>query len=86
MEEGKLRFAWVIGTTWIQAMAASGELARKFLELTVENPNQVTSANVDAASNAPIRRADSGGMVIVDQDIYLQNSIGKQMADLVLPA
>ena len=67
-------------------MAASDDLAAKFIELTRENPHQVTSADVDEASDALIRRADSGGMVVVDQDIYLVNPIGKTIADLVLPA
>ncbi len=84
--DGNLRWAWVIGTTWTQAMAASDELAAKFIELTRENPHQVTSADVDEASDALIRRADSGGMVVVDQDIYLRNPIGKTIADLVLSA
>ena len=84
--DGNLRWAWVIGTTWTQAMAASDELASKFIELTRENDHQVTSADVEEAADALIRRADSGGMVVVDQDIYLRNPIGKTIADLVLPA
>jgi hypothetical protein len=32
------------------------------------------------------RRADSGGMVVVDQDIYLQSPTGDELADIVLPA
>ena len=67
-------------------MAASDKLAAKFIELTRENPHQVASADVDEASDALIRRADSGGMVVVDQDIYLRNPIGKTIADLVLSA
>ena len=67
-------------------MAASAELGRKFNELTINNPNHPDSTDVDAASDALIRRTESGGMVIVNQDIYLQNPIGKQMADIVLPA
>ena len=86
VESGNLRLAWVIGTTWTQAMAASNEFADRFIELTRDNPNQVTSADVDQASEALIRRADSGGMVVVDQDIYFRSPIGDVIADLVLPA
>ena len=84
--DGNLRWAWVIGTTWTQAMAASDELAARFIELTRDNAHQVESADVGDASEALIQRADSGGMVVVDQNIYLRNPIGKTIADLVLPA
>ncbi len=67
-------------------MAASNEFANRFIELTQDNPNQVTSADVDQASEALIRRADSGGMVVVDQDIYLKSPIIDVIADIVLPA
>ena len=86
VESGNLRFAWVIGTTWTQAMAASNEFADRFIELTRSNPHQVTSADVEEAADALIRRADSGGMVVVDQDIYLRSPIGDVIADIVLPA
>ena len=68
----------VMGTTWINAMAASQELHKTFLRLTVENPHQVQTANVADAADALIRRAESGSMVIVDQDIYLQNPIRRR--------
>ena len=86
VESGNLRFAWVIGTTWTQAMAASNEFTDRFIELTRDNPHQVTSADVEEAADALIRRADSGGMVVVDQDIYLRSPIGDVIADMVLPA
>ena len=86
VESGNLRFAWVIGTTWIQSMAASDEFYRRFLELTRDNPHQVQSTDVDSAIWSLIRRADSGGLVVVDQDIYLRSPIGDELADLVLPA
>ncbi len=86
LEAGNIRYAWVIGTTWIQAMGASDEFHRRFVELTCGNPHQVQSSNVQDAIDTLIRRADSGGMVVVDQDIYLRNPIGEELADLVLPA
>ncbi len=86
LEAGKLRFDWVIGTTRVQAMAASDALYRTMVSLTRSNPNQVTSADPEQAAQALIRRAESGGMVMVDQDIYLRSPIGDELADLVLPA
>jgi len=86
VESGRLRFAWVIGTTWIQAMAGSDELKRKFLALTRENKHQIRSAKPRSAIQALIKRTDTGGMVVVHQDIYLRNPIGSEIADLVLPA
>lgn len=86
VESGNLRFAYVIGTTWTGAMAASQELAKRFVELTRENPNQITKAERKSASEALIARVDSGGMVVVDQDIYMVEPIGTKIADLILPA
>lgn len=83
---GKVRYAWVIGTTWLQAMAASDELAATFRSLTTENPNQITNASTDGIVDALIKRVDSKGMVIVHQDIYLRPVIGDELADIVLPA
>jgi arsenite oxidase large subunit len=84
VESGNLRFAWVIGTTWVQAMAASQELAKAFMRMTRENPHQITSER--SAAMTLKKRVDSGGMVVVDQDIYLRDPIGKQIADIVFPA
>lgn len=86
MEAGKVRFAWVIGTTWTGAMAASQELAARFRQLTVENPHQVTSFDRDEMTQSLVSRVDSGGMVVVDSDIYPVNPIGTEIADIVLPA
>jgi len=86
VEAGRLRFAWVIGTTWIQAMTASQELKRRFLELTRGNKHQVKSTKPQKAIKALIKRSDSGGMIVVDQDIYLRDPIGTELADIVLPA
>ncbi len=86
VEAGELRFAYVIGTTWCQAMAASQELAKTFRRLTRENPHQIETADREAAVRALVARVDSGGMAIVHQDIYLVDPIASEFADLVLPA
>ena len=86
VEAGQVRFAWVIGTTWINAMAASQELYETFLGMTRRNEHQVSTTDVDEAAATLIARADSGGMVIVDQDIYLQSPIADELSDIVLPA
>jgi arsenite oxidase large subunit len=84
VEAGNLRYDWVIGTTWIQAMAASEELEKKMRELTSENPYQIRSE--ETAAEDLKKRADNGGMVMVHQDIYLRKPIGSELADIVLPA
>lgn len=86
VEAGKLRWAWVIGTTWIQAMCASDELAKSFRTLTIENPHQITSVDRDHVIETLKQRADSGGMVLIHQDIYPVEPIGTELADIVLPA
>ncbi|MBK7022898.1 MAG: hypothetical protein IPH41_05065 [Sulfuritalea sp.] len=84
--DGQLRFAWVFGTTWIGAMAASDELERHIDRLTRGSPHQPQQATVAAATAALIARADSGGMVLVDSDIYPVEPLGTSYADIVLPA
>ena len=86
VEAGHLRFAWVIGTTWCQAMAASAELAASFRRLTRQSPHQIAKAERDDAVAALKKRVDDGGMVVVSQDIYLRDPIGAEFADFVLPA
>ncbi len=86
LEAGNLRFAYVIGCHWIQGMAASQELDRTFRRLTKESPHQVTSTDVPSAVEALKRRVDTGGTVVVHQDIYLVNPIASDYADIVLPA
>tara|TARA_B100001964_G_scaffold192699_1_gene215529 strand:+ start:457 stop:3108 length:2652 start_codon:yes stop_codon:yes gene_type:complete len=86
VESGNLRFAWVMGTLWIQAMAASDEFYKRFVELTRDNPHQITDASPEAAAEALIKRADSGGMVVVNSEIYLRAPISTELSDIVLPA
>lgn len=86
LEGGNVRFAYVIGTTWIGSMTASHAFEETFRRLTRANPHQITSTDTAQVIETLKRRADSGGMVIVDQDIYLRNPIGTEFSDLVLPA
>lgn len=84
--DGQLRFAWVFGTTWIGAMAASGELECGIARLTREHAVQPREADAEAVSAALIARVDVGGMVLVDSDIYPVEPLGTRYADIVLPA
>lgn len=86
VEAGNLRFAWVIGTTWTQAMAASQELMTSFRRMTSESEHQISKADVDSVVATLKARVDSKGMVVVHQDIYPVAPMGTEFADLVLPA
>ncbi len=83
---GQTRLAHVIGTTWIQSMCGSGGLNAKFEELVSNNPNQVRSFNKQKIINTLKARMDSGGTVVVNQDIYLCDPIGAKYADILFPA
>jgi arsenite oxidase large subunit len=83
---GHTRLAHVIGNTWIQSMCGSQQLAEKFEELTVRNPHQIRSFIKEEMIQALKDRVDSGGMVVFNQDIYLQDPIGARYADIVFPA
>ena len=67
-------------------MCGSQQLAAKFQELTVGNPHQVRSIFKDKIIETLKKRADSGGMVLINQDIYLVDPIGAQFADIIFPA
>lgn len=83
---GHTRLAHVIGNTWIQSMCGSQSLSSKFEELTVQNPHQVRSYDKQEIIDTLKARADSGGMVVFDQDIYLVDPIGARFADIIFPA
>ncbi|MGR6779802.1 molybdopterin-dependent oxidoreductase [Moritella viscosa] len=83
---GHTRFAHVIGTTWIQSMCGSQGLQKKFWELVTSNPHQVYSYDKQEIIDTLKKRADSGGMVVINQDIYLRDPIGAKFADIVFPA
>ncbi|HFC11640.1 MAG TPA: arsenate reductase (azurin) large subunit, partial [Anaerolineae bacterium] len=86
VEAGNVRFAWVIGTTWTGAMAASQELANTFRRMTSEHPVQIKSKNKQDIIDTLIKRVDEGGMVITNSDIYSVEPINTEFADIVLPA
>ncbi|WP_260292626.1 arsenate reductase (azurin) large subunit [Sedimenticola hydrogenitrophicus] len=83
---GHTRFAHVIGTTWIQAMCGSAGLNAKFEEQVTNNPHQVRSFDKQEIIDTLKARADSGGTVVLNQEIYLRDPIGSRFADIVLPA
>ena len=83
---GHTRLAHVIGTTWIQSMCGSQGLAKRFDELVVGNPHQVRSFDKRDIVDTLKRRTDTGGMVVLNQDIYLVDPIGNRYADIVFPA
>ncbi|HEY3365078.1 MAG TPA: molybdopterin-dependent oxidoreductase [Symbiobacteriaceae bacterium] len=86
VRQGKAKFAWVMGTTWTGAMAASQDLEKAFRRQTSEHPVQVTSKDRETAIKQLIDRIEQGGMVIADSDIYLIKPMGAEFADIVLPA
>jgi arsenite oxidase large subunit len=83
---GNLKFAWVFGTTWIQAMMASQALADALHSQTRGSPHQVSNLDRKAIFETFKKRVDSGGMVLVDSDIYPVEPLNTQLADIVLPA
>jgi len=86
IEDGRAKFAWVIGTTWMQAGLASDHFRGVLHKLTRENPHQPTRNDKQHIIDTYIKRADNDGMVLVDQDIYPIETIGTELADMVLPA
>jgi arsenite oxidase large subunit len=86
LEAGHVRFAYVVGTTWIQAMAGSAALEDAFKRYVKHNPHQVNSFDKQTIIDTLKKRVDSGGTVVANQEIYLRNPIGNQYADIVLPA
>lgn len=86
VEDGRARFAWVVGTTWLQAMTASARLRDSLLRMTRGNPHQIRRADKEHAIQTLIQRVDDGGMLVVNQDIYPIEPIGTKIADIVLPA
>jgi len=86
VEEGKAKFTWVVGTTWIQAMVASKRLAGKLQSLTRGNPHYPSELNKQHIIDRYKQRIDNEGMVLVHQDIYPVEPINTDFADIVLPA
>lgn len=84
--DGKVKFFWTIGCTWFAAMLASQELSSRVADLTLRNPHQPRSVDRDHLVETFKARADSGGMMLVDSDIYAVDPLNTQYADIVLPA
>jgi len=82
--EGKTRFMWAIGLNWIGASACSQQISDTLRELVRETEPQITSADPATAIAQLKQRIDNGGMVLVHQEIYLNDTT--EFADLVLPA
>ncbi|MFC1746182.1 molybdopterin dinucleotide binding domain-containing protein, partial [Candidatus Riflebacteria bacterium] len=83
---GKVKFAWVVGCTWVNAMAGSIPLFKKMEAMTVKNQHQLHNIDLNQALATFKKRVDSGGLIMVEQSIYLTEQIGNKLADLILPA
>jgi arsenite oxidase large subunit len=84
--DGQVRFFWTIGCTWFPAMMASEELATRVRELTSGHSVQPTRMDKNHIIERLKARADAGGMVLVDSDIYPVDPLNTAFADIVLPA
>ena len=82
--EGKTRFMWAIGTNWIGASACSQQISDTLRQLVLETDPQVTTAETAVAIEQLKQKVDNGGMVLVHQEIYPNDTT--EFADLVLPA
>lgn len=82
--EGNLRFAWVIGSTWPNAMGASQFMRESLWRQARAAEPQVSSAGLDDAFRAFREKIDGGGMAFVQQEIYFNDA--SDFADLILPA
>ncbi len=84
--DGNVRFMWVIGSTWFPAMLASQELSTRVEALTRGNSHHPRQLNKEHLIETYIKRIESGGMVLVNSDIYPVEPLNTQYADIVLPA
>ncbi|WP_275097203.1 arsenate reductase (azurin) large subunit [Sedimenticola hydrogenitrophicus] len=84
--DGQAKFCWVIGTTWIPAMLASQELGDRLHRMTRGNAHHIHRLERQAIVETFKKRILSGGMVLVDSDIYPVEPLNTQLADIVLPA
>ena len=81
--QGNTRFRWIVGTNWIGAMGASAALRKAVVELQAKGP-EVSSTQYETALAQLKARVDAGGLVIVHQEIYENDST--PYADIILPA
>ncbi len=82
--QGKTRMVWSIGNDWVGGSGASQHLGRRLREMTRETAPQISSALPEAVVEQLKQRVDGGGMFIVQNEIYANDST--EFADLVLPA
>ena len=82
--QGKTRMVWSIGNDWINGSGASNYLASKLREMIRETGPQISSAVTAKAIEQLKQRVDAGGMFIVQNEIYENQTT--EFADLVLPA
>jgi len=85
VRSGHVRFMYVIGTNWIEAMQGSQDLADYIKDHTTGSKHQVEKFDVEHVIQTLKARADAGDMVLLNNEIYLR-TIGNQFADLVMPA
>ena len=83
MEKGEVKVYHVIGAN-PAGMTNSSQHFREVLAKLLAHGPTVESADTATALAALIARMDSGGMVLIAQDIY--PNLTTEMADLVLPA
>lgn len=83
---GHSRLAYAIGTTWIQSMCGSQGLEKTFHKLVTANKHQIKSKSKKSIIATLKKRVDSGGMMVINQDIYPVAPIGTKFADIVFPA
>ncbi|MDH3755295.1 MAG: arsenate reductase (azurin) large subunit [Acidimicrobiia bacterium] len=81
--QGNTRFRWIVGTNWLGAMGATDALRNAVVELKSVGP-EVTSTRYETALQQLKDRIDAGGLVIVHQEIYENDST--PYADIILPA
>ncbi len=81
--EGNTRFRWVVGQNWLGAMGATQALRAATEQLVSVGP-VVDSTDPDTAFEQLKARIDAGGMVLVHQETYPNESTA--LADIILPA
>lgn len=81
---GKLRVAYMLGTTWLESASAGQSLRLKLGEMTRKHKIQPTSLETAAIIAALKERVDDDGMFLIQQDIYANTLT--DFADIVLPA
>ena len=90
--QGNVRFMYVIGTTWLASMGASQHLAEVIGRLTQKTGPRLSRAEAFNGNSLDLEtvkqvlkaKADAGGMVLIQQEIY--TNVLTDYADVLLPA